>query len=207
MLSQFQDCDGERLGVGVTTHVSEFALFKYGINFSEGFIMRNTRFDQGRKEEGQGLVEYSLILLMVAVATVAALGFFGHSVKDTYCGIMNELPFGGSPEDCGVSVVKPLVIAEGPNNLNLEADINDPDADPDDPYGRVNRVEFYIDSMGSSPVQIEHHHKYCLSGNASGQPCHNFDTSGLQAGDHIVTIKVLFNDGSTGTTTYTYSKQ
>ena len=168
--------------------------------------MLNTRFDQRRKEEGQGLVEYSLILLMVAVATVVAVAFFGLSVKNTYCGIMNELPFTDSPENCGASVVKPLVIAEGPNNLNLEADINDPDADPGDPYGRVNRVEFYIDSMGSSPVQIEHHHKYCLSGNSSGQPCSSFDTSGLQAGDHDVTIKVIFNDGSTGTATYTYTK-
>ena len=169
--------------------------------------MFNSRYAQGRKEKGQGLVEYSLILLMVAIATVVALAFFGQSLSDTYCSIMTGLaPLTDPPENCGVSVVKPKVIAQGPTYLNLEADINDPDADPDDPYGRIQRVEFYIDTMGGSPVQTEFHHKYCLSGNPGGYPCQNYNTSGLPPGEHLVTIQVYLIDGSIGTATYKYNK-
>jgi hypothetical protein len=60
--------------------------------------------------------------------------------------------------------------------------------------------------LGSSPVQREYHHRYCLSGNADGQPCHNYDTSGLPPGEHLITIKVFFIDGSMSSTTYNYNK-
>ena len=36
------------------------------------------------REEGQGLVEYSLILLLVAVAVVASLTQFGISLSSVY---------------------------------------------------------------------------------------------------------------------------
>jgi hypothetical protein len=169
--------------------------------------MFNTQIFQGGKEGGQGLVEYSFILILVAIGTIATLVFLGQSIRDTYCHIMVGLaPLTEPPENCGYFVVRPKVNYRGPNNLNLEAEINDPDADPDHPFERVERVDFYIDTLGSSPVQSEYHYRYCLSGNIDGQPCHNFDTSGLPPGEHLITIEVQFIDGSTSSTTYKYTK-
>ena len=48
---------------------------------------------QADREEGQGLVEYSLIILMVALAVVAALGVFGGSLGVIYQFINSSLPF------------------------------------------------------------------------------------------------------------------
>ena len=45
------------------------------------------------RDEGQGLVEYSLILLLVALAVLAALGVFGGSLGVIYTFIMASLPF------------------------------------------------------------------------------------------------------------------
>jgi Flp pilus assembly pilin Flp len=48
---------------------------------------------RGDAHEGQGLVEYALIILLVAVATVAVLGGFGGAVNVLYEFINAGLPF------------------------------------------------------------------------------------------------------------------
>ena len=45
------------------------------------------------KELGQGLVEYALILLFIALVVIAVLGAFGISLAATYEYIITELPF------------------------------------------------------------------------------------------------------------------
>ena len=42
-------------------------------------------------EHGQGLVEYALILMLVAVIVIIILGVFGDSVVDLYCDITSAL--------------------------------------------------------------------------------------------------------------------
>ena len=37
-----------------------------------------------REEDGQGIVEYALILILSSVALVAALGMFGSSLSDKF---------------------------------------------------------------------------------------------------------------------------
>lgn len=44
-----------------------------------------------RDEEGQGLVEYALILLLVAIAVVALLGLLGDQLLDVFSDVANEL--------------------------------------------------------------------------------------------------------------------
>ena len=44
-------------------------------------------------EEGQGLVEYALLIILVAIVIVVALGAMGTSLADTYGNIRNQLPF------------------------------------------------------------------------------------------------------------------
>ena len=43
------------------------------------------------REEGQGLVEYALILVLVAVAVIGLLGILGISVVDIFDQITGEL--------------------------------------------------------------------------------------------------------------------
>jgi pilus assembly protein Flp/PilA len=46
------------------------------------------------REEGQGLVEYALIILFVAIVVVAALLIFGPAIGDLYSTVVNNWPFG-----------------------------------------------------------------------------------------------------------------
>ncbi len=47
-----------------------------------------------RDEEGQGLAEYALIIVLVAIAVVTALTALGTQITGTFDGIVSEL--GGS---------------------------------------------------------------------------------------------------------------
>ena len=42
-------------------------------------------------EEGQALVEYALIVSLIAVVAIAALTLTGHSIRDMLTGISNDL--------------------------------------------------------------------------------------------------------------------
>ena len=55
--------------------------------------MTASSFDVLREEEGQGLVEYALILILVAVAVVAGLTGVGVELGKTYQRIVTALPF------------------------------------------------------------------------------------------------------------------
>lgn len=45
------------------------------------------------REKGQGLVEYALILVLIAIVVVATLGILGVGLQDTYNYVETELPF------------------------------------------------------------------------------------------------------------------
>ena len=158
-------------------------------------------------ERGQGLVEYALLLILIALGVVVMLALFGQSVSDTYCRISFELSIAtGTSGGCSAPRISLRPHSEGPSHLNLEAEVVDPDGDPDDPYGAIDRVEFYIDDTSSGPVQTEHHYRYCLSGNPSGLPCGNFDTSGLSPGDHVIIVIAYDDDGNSTTNKYNYRR-
>jgi pilus assembly protein Flp/PilA len=42
------------------------------------------------REEGQGMVEYALILVLVSVVAIATLGLIGTGVNDTFQAIVDE---------------------------------------------------------------------------------------------------------------------
>jgi len=44
------------------------------------------------EETGQGLVEYSLILLFIAVAIIIILSIFGTELGDVYSNIIDNIP-------------------------------------------------------------------------------------------------------------------
>lgn len=44
------------------------------------------------KESGQGLVEYSLILLLVAMVLIIILSIYGTELADVYSNIIDQIP-------------------------------------------------------------------------------------------------------------------
>lgn len=44
------------------------------------------------KENGQGLVEYSLILLLVAIVMIIILSIYGRELADVYSNIIDQIP-------------------------------------------------------------------------------------------------------------------
>jgi pilus assembly protein Flp/PilA len=44
-----------------------------------------------KDEEGQGLVEYALILVLIAIAVIAAMTLLGGKVNNTFNNIQNRL--------------------------------------------------------------------------------------------------------------------
>ncbi len=162
-----------------------------------------TRHCSSREEKGQGLVEYSFILLLVAIVVIFAVALFGVTLKNQYCRITYGLsPLGDLSTACTVPIVSPSMIEEGPGYIDLEAEVYDPDGNPGDPYAAISKVEFYIDDTNGSPVQTESYHQYCLGGNQSGQPCDNYNISSLSSGVHTVIILAYDTDGNIGTARY-----
>lgn len=58
--------------------------------------LRDLRAIAGRRlagDEGQGLVEYSLVLLLVAIGIVGSLAGFGLGLSDRYAAIRAAVPW------------------------------------------------------------------------------------------------------------------
>lgn len=48
---------------------------------------------QERYQEGQGLVDYSLLLVLIAVVLVVIIAVYGESLANYYQFVIDELPF------------------------------------------------------------------------------------------------------------------
>ena len=46
-----------------------------------------------RSEQGQGLMEYAMLIMLVAIVVVGILALFGSALGTTYGNIRNQLPF------------------------------------------------------------------------------------------------------------------
>lgn len=46
-----------------------------------------------RSDEGQGLAEYALLIMLIAVVVVGILALFGSTLSAAYSNIKNQLPF------------------------------------------------------------------------------------------------------------------
>ncbi|HSG18287.1 MAG TPA: Flp family type IVb pilin [Anaerolineae bacterium] len=165
------------------------------------------RFHPSRDEGGQGLTEYAFILVLVALITVGSLSFLGQALVDEFCLLTFQLSQSADLSSaCGKPIVSLGPVHKGPNQLNLEVLVRDPDGDPNNPYAAISKVEFYIDATSGSPVQTELEHRYCLGGNSGLSPCHNFNTDGLSPGSHTVIVLAYDSDGNVGRFRYDFTK-
>lgn len=63
------------------------------INQTKWFLFR---FMFGREEEAQGLIEYALIVLLVAIVVILVLGLIGGEVNGVFESILNGLTPSGT---------------------------------------------------------------------------------------------------------------
>ena len=64
------------------------------------------------RTEGQGLVEYSLILVLVAVVVVAVLGLLGPAVGNIFSVVLEPMVTApdGPPPECYGSLLLPIMV-------------------------------------------------------------------------------------------------
>ncbi len=163
---------------------------------------------QFNPEKGQSLVEYGLVLVLIAVVIIGILAIFGDSVKQTYCRTTHALtPDADLSSACQAPIITPVASRNG-NSLNLEAELYDPDGDPNNPYAAIDRVEFFIDNEASGPLLIERQYHFCLGGgNGDAGGCTaGYDISGLSSGRHTVIMVAYDNDGNVSRSRFRFTK-
>jgi len=145
-------------------------------------------------EKGQSLVEYALVLVLVAIVIIFILTLFGTTIRASYCSILHQISPGADiSEACIAPIVMPIVRPSSAGRLNVEANIFDPDGDPNNPYANIDRVEFHFDNTNGSPYRIERSYRYCLGG--GNAPCGAENIGSLSPGRHNLYILVYDTDG------------
>lgn len=147
-------------------------------------------------ERGQGLIEYSLVLALVAIVIIAILTLFGETASDAYCSITYQIASDTDlSEACSRPIIVPSVATNGSSSIVVEAIVHDPDGDPDHPYATINKVEFYLDSSDNL-VRTESSYRYCLGGGDGS--CNSYNISHLSPGKHTIYIWAYDSDGNIG---------
>jgi Flp pilus assembly pilin Flp len=152
---------------------------------------------------GQGLVEYALILVLVAIAVVVVLTAFGQRVSETFCDVVLKIA-GRAPSIA--ACVTPRITLSGivggqtvTGPLSIEALIYD---DKGGQSPNIDSVIFTIDG-GSAYSHTETAYHFCMAGDDSA-PCNTYSFSGLH-GTHVLKVTAHDQDGYTGETSITFT--
>ena len=111
------------------------------------------------EERGQGLIEYALILSLIAVVILVALVVVGSAVNTAYCQVISQFP--GAEDPCEEKLIDVVVITKaeydsGSQELHLDATSNG-DYDP--------AVTLTVSPGGVMEARSHHYHrKYFLPG-------------------------------------------
>jgi pilus assembly protein Flp/PilA len=152
--------------------------------------MNNGEWSPRRADGGQGLVEYALILVLVAIVAIAILTILGDQIQTVFCSIIVSLGGDLAGSACASPVVHCVVESVASGQVVMQAVVTDPDG-TSDPEDTIDHVEFLED--GAS-VRNEFQVEYCLGGgdDCSSQP-HN-----TSSGTHTFSAVATDIDGNTG---------
>ncbi len=134
-----------------------------------------------KRLKGQGITEYALILVVVAVASIVVLSLFGEQIQFIFCDVALAIGAEGI-EVCETPHITCAGVgptASGP--INMEAIVKDNDG-----YDGI-QVKFYVDG---THVRTEKHYRYCLGG--SDATCSDYN---MPPGDHTIEAVVTDKDG------------
>ncbi len=135
------------------------------------------------RERGQGLVEYALILILVAVVVILIASFFGDRVQKTYCKAAFSIDPNIDAPFCVALDVSCNIVSNSP--FRLEAQVTDNVGE-----NNITNVQFYVDGI---PRNNEVHYRYCLIGGDAA--CDPYTGS---KGPHEFAAVAYDADGNTG---------
>ena len=151
--------------------------------------------------EGQGLVEYALILVLVAIVVIGSMALVGKRVAATFCSIV--LQIGGSvPAGIANSCSGPQIAFSGISDgqttaspITVEAVLTDPKTGST--ITNAQSVKFYLDG---NLMTSEFAYRYCLGGG-------NASCNSLAVAQGTHTLKAVGTDSSsnTGETTISFT--
>jgi Flp pilus assembly pilin Flp len=114
--------------------------------------------EPARREAGQGLVEYALLLILVGMVVILALAVFGDRVQKLYCKSVWSIDPNIDAPYCQIMETTCQIQTSQP--FRLEAVVTDRAGDDN-----VTKVEFYVDDH---LYNTERDYRFCLeSGNGS----------------------------------------
>ncbi len=140
---------------------------------------------------GQGLVEYALILVLVAIVVIIAAALLGEQIQSIYCGIVMSLDGEADVPACQAPHVTCAGLADGASasgSINVEAVVQDNKGE-----ASIDRVQFFVDGMLR---QTEFLPRYCMG--TGDTTCDPFSIASLGSGSHTVTAVAYDTDGYSG---------
>jgi pilus assembly protein Flp/PilA len=162
--------------------------FIYGESVIMVSVIRRLRKD----ERGQGLVEYALILALVAVVVIGVTAILGQSIVKVFCSITLQIAPDTDTPVCEKLAVNCSGVADGATvtgPIPVEAVVTDLA-----PPLNVEKVSFYVDGVLYREERIK---RYCMAtGDGS---CNGYDTSGLSSGWHTISAVAVDGSNNTGT--------
>ena len=151
--------------------------------FIDEVIMQTGKRECRSLESGQGLVEYALLLVLVATVVILILGIFGESVQKAYCQAALSIAPGVDAPACDKIYVSCNVISMSP--FRMSASVSDTAGDDD-----VTQVVFSVDGI---PYNTENVVEYCLQGGDG--PCQSYTGA---SGTHTFSAVATDAEGNTG---------
>ncbi|GAB4575536.1 MAG: hypothetical protein Kow0077_27490 [Anaerolineae bacterium] len=147
---------------------------------------------------GQGLVEYALILVLVAIVSIVVLAVLGTQVQETFCDVLLNLgSMAPDVEACEAPRVTCSGLSDGQvvsSPVYMEAIVSDNNGP-----SSIQRVDFYVDS---THIRTEYHYKYCLGGTDDCSTPQN-----ISPGTHTIRAVATDADGYQGSCSVTVTVQ
>ena|SRR5450432_225184 len=143
-------------------------------------------------ERGAGLVEYALIMVLIAVVVISVLAVTGSRVATIYCDVTTKLT-GQRPKTqaCNAPLVTFDVVNGTAGDVQVRAIVEDSKG-----LTNITNVRFYFDGAIEN---LETQDWYCL-GSGDG-PCANWPA----VGTHTVRAVATNADGYQGEATFTFT--
>lgn len=159
-----------------------------------------------RKQRGQGLIEYTMVLALIALLVLGAFALYGDKLGDTWCRlavILSAVSDSPPPASCTKPVITWRIGPAPPGQLNLEAMVLDPDKPANMTLSDDIDVSFLRNDMF---LQRDEAERFCLGGGSSptdepiaSPPCRS--SVAVVPGDVIKAIATDVN-GNTSELTY-----
>ena len=108
-----------------------------------------------RREQGQSLVEYAMLLMLVAIVLIVLVALFGTNLRGTYCRVLSELfpDMDLSGTQCDPAAASYWLPDSAPGYIDLDSGVSGLLGPNYSMHGANAKAELSIDSRTSRPLQ------------------------------------------------------